>query len=312
MLGGKKLVRHEMWRNEYRSHRYMEFLSKSELEDRTKQIISNMTILSSEGKIGLHGTNEHGIYWLQVWTHALEEFFIRYGPYPNGFADGSMSNAEIVKASFPEPPKAATALEQAGGFSEGAICKFGKYEHLDGMFNKGHIRIAPASYYKDPSLNNAIRDDELSFEVQTRADGLVFEDVQGIKIPAFGQVKFKLESNTNYYVHCFASKYTYREYDDFDADCCIIIDKPRELFQKMMKAVKKVKPHFKGFAAPVKYLDPLNVSSDDVNVFLAKHFKYSYQNEVRTIWLPEEPQMQLEPFFINVGSMASYARMVRI
>ncbi|MBM5130214.1 hypothetical protein HYN91_07385 [Vibrio parahaemolyticus] len=77
------MVRHEMWRNEYRSHRYMEFLSKSELEDRTKQIISNMTILSAEGKIGLHGINELGKYWLQVWTHALEEIAIRYGPCMN-------------------------------------------------------------------------------------------------------------------------------------------------------------------------------------------------------------------------------------
>lgn len=290
----------------------MEFLSKNELEERTKQIISNMTVLSSKGQISLHGINDAGKYWMQVWVHALDEFALRYGPYPNGFTDGSMANAEIVKPSFPDTPKSVAALEQVGGFNEDAICKFGKYKYLKAMFNSGTIRIAPASYYDDPSLNSAIRDEELSFEVQARADRLVIEDIQGAQIPTFGQVKFKIESNTNYYVHCFASKYTYREYDDFNADCCIIIDKPRELFQKMMKAVEKEKPGFKGFASPVKYLDPLNSSPDEVDIFLTKHFKYSYQNEVRTVWLPEEPTSQLEPFFINIGSMTRYARIVRI
>lgn len=304
--------RHELWRYEYRKHRYMEYLSKKELIDRTQTIISNMTVLAADGKISLHGVNETGIYWMQVWTHALEEFALRYGSYPNGFDDGAMSNAEIVKPSFPEEPKAVTAIKNVGGFKEGALCKFGKYEHLNAMFNKGAIRIAPASYYDDPSLNTAIRDDELSFEVQVRVDGLLLENIQGSKVPAFGQVKFKLESNTNYYVHCFASKYTYREFDDFDADCCIIIDKPRILFKKMMKSVKAMKPDFRGFATPVKYLDPLNVSPQDVDVFVAKHFKYSYQNEVRTIWLPNEPKEQLDPFFIKIGSMQSYARIVRI
>lgn len=306
------MVLHERWRNEYRNHRYMEFLSKTELEERTKHIISNMMTLSSEGKISLHGMNDEGKYWMQVWTHALEEFAIRFGPYPNGFSDGGMANAEIVKPSYPEVPKAVTAIEKVGGFNEGSLCKFGKYEHLKSMYKDGNIRIAPASYYADPSLNNAIRDDELSFEVQTRADGLIIEDIEGSRIPAFGQVKFKLESKTNYYVHCFASKYTFREFHDFDADCCIVIDKPRILFQKMMKAVKQVKPDFDGFASPVKYLDPLNIRLKDVDIFLAKHFKYSYQNEVRTIWLPDVPKIQLEPFFINIGSMTSYARIVRI
>lgn len=306
------MVRHEYWRAEYRKHRYMEFLSKTDLEERTKQVLSNMTILSEEGKISLHGINHSGIYWLQIWTHICEEFALRFGPYPNGFTNGFIKNAEMVNPSFPEKPKAVSAIHSIGGAKNGSLYKFGKYKYLKSMYEKGNVRIAPASYYNDPSLNSAIRDDELTFEVLMRSESLVIENIEGSKIPTFGQVKFKLESNTNYYVHCFASQYTYREFDDFDADCCIVIDEPRILFQKMMKAMKLEKPEFSGFSAPVKYLDPLNIRPSDVDIFFAKHFKYTYQNEVRTIWIPNEAQAQLEEIFINIGSMSDYSRIVCI
>lgn len=304
------MVRHEYWRAEYRKARYMEFLSQHDLEERTKYIISNMTVLSDEGRISLHGINHTGIYWMQTWTHICEEFSLRFGPYPNGFKDGFIKNAEIVNPSFPEKPKAVSAIQSIGGVKDGSLYKFGKYKYLKSMYENGKIRITPASYYNDPSLNSAIRDDELTFEVLMRADNLIIKDVEGSEIPTFGQVRVKLESNTNYYVHCFASQYTYREYDDFDADCCIVIDEPRILFQKMMKAVKLKKPEFHGFATPVKYLDPLNVHPEDVNILFAKHFKYAYQNEVRTIWIPKEAKVQLEEIYINIGSMADYSRIV--
>lgn len=306
------MVRHELWRSEYKKNRYLEYLTQHDLEERTKHIISNMTILDNTGMISLHNINETGLYWMQVWTHTLEEFALRFGSYPNGFLNGFIAKAEVVQPSFPEKPKAVSAIQNIGGFKEGALCKFGKYKHLQFMYENGKIRIAPASYYNDPSLNNAIRDDELSFEVQTRADNLIIEDITGSKTPTFGQVKFKLESSTNYYVHCFASKYTYREFDDFEADCCIVIDQPRIFIKKMMKTVKTVLPDFHGFAAPVKYLDPLNVSPKDIDIFFAKHFKYTYQNEYRTVWLPNDPSKKLEPFFINIGPMCSYARIIRI
>lgn len=153
------MVSHKYWRAEYRKHRYMEFLSKTDLEERTKQVLSNMTILSKEGKISLHGINHTGIYWLQIWTHICEEFALRFGPYPNGFTSGFIKNAEMVNPSFPEKPKAVSAIHSIGGAKNGSLYKFGKYKYLKSMYEKGNVRIAPASYYNDPSLNSAIRDD---------------------------------------------------------------------------------------------------------------------------------------------------------
>jgi hypothetical protein len=287
----------------------MEFLSHAELRVRTKEILNNMVILSNKGQISLHGRNETGNYWMVKWTDALEEFALRYGPYPNGFSDGSMKDAPIVNPTYPASPPAKDAI---GSIQENCIYKFGKNEHLAAMFKYGRIRIAPASYYADPSLNNAIQDDELSFIVESRADQLKIQDEMGQRIHSFGKVTFHLKSETNYYVHCFAAQYTYREYEDFEAETCIVITEPRKLFQKMMKAVRVLKPDFKGFSTPVKYLDPLTCDPNDINIFISKHFRYSYQNEVRTIWLPNSPTENLEPFFIEVGSLQNFAKFITI
>lgn len=290
----------------------MEFLSRADLETRAKDILLNMTTLTPAGQIGLHGVNKTGLGWMVKWTHLLEEFVLRYGPYPNGFTDGSMKDAPLVKPTYPETPASRKAIDSIGGIRDGHLYKFGKFEHLDSMFRKGEIQIASASYYSDPSLNKAIQDDELSFIVRRRSDNLIIKNESGESISTFGDVQYELKSPTNYYVHCFASNYTYREYDDFEADTCIVIYEPRKLFQKMMKAVRTLKPNFKGFASQVTYLDPLTCNPDSVNVFFSKHFKYSYQNEVRTIWLPDKTISNLEPFFIRVGSMNQYAQIIRI
>ncbi len=180
------------------------------------------------------------------------------------------------------------------------------------MFELGKIRISPASFYSDPSLNNAIRDDELSFTIKSRANKHVFKNEENVKIPAIGNVEFKLEAQTNYFVHCFSSNYTLREFDDFEADTCIVIKEPSLFIKKMMSCVKENKQKFRGFASGVKYIDPLNVSPSEVDIFFAKHFKYTYQNEYRAIWLPMVATKFLEPFFIEVGSMHKYAEIIRI
>ncbi len=306
------LVNHELWRNEYRQHRYMEYLSDEELRIRVKDIMLNMSTLTPKGQLGLHKLNDNGSFWMIKWTHILEEFELRYGPYPNGFSDGFLKDAPMVKPTYPDIPPSKIAIDQVDGLKEGYIYKFGKSEHLEPMFKHGRIRIAPASLYNDPSLNKAIRDDELSFSISSRADNVVIKSHDNEIIPTYGNVTFHLESNTNYYVHCFASKYTFREYDDFEANACIVIRDPRVLFQKMMKEVFKKLPEFKGFASPVKYLDPLMCNPNDVDILFSKHFRYSYQNEVRSIWLPPSPLQHLEPFYIEIGSMEKYARIIRV
>ncbi|WP_299195950.1 hypothetical protein [uncultured Amphritea sp.] len=290
----------------------MEYLSQEDLESRTRDIITNMMTLSDKGQISLHGLNDVGEYWMIKWTHVLEEFQIRYGPYPNGFTNGFLKKASIVNPSFPSPPKAKDAIEKIGGIPDGALFKFGKAEHLDDMYRKGSIRIAPASYYDDPSLNSAIRDDELSFTVQAKPESVQIKNNKGDEIKPKGNVSFTIESTTNYYVSCFAQKYTFREYDDFEADACIVIREPGIFIERMIHSLEAGVSDFTGYAAPVKYIDPLVAKSKDVEVFISKHFRYAYQNEFRIIWLPEKQVKKLDALFINIGSMEDYSDIIHV
>ena len=46
---------------------------------------------------------------------------------------------------------------------------------------------------------------------------------------------------------------------------------------------------------------------------MSKHFGYSYQKEVRVVFIPRnKPLHQLEPFNISIGSMKDYADFVYI
>jgi hypothetical protein len=290
----------------------MEFLSPEELEGRTCDIFANITLLSAKGQISLHDFSAGGEYWMRVWTDVLEEFVLRYGPYPNGFANGFLKRTLMVKPTHPETPPAKKAIDSIGGIRPGRLYKFGKRQHLEPMLKKGYIRIAPASLYSDPSLNPAIKDEELSFSIKVRSKDVKDEDMHGNEIPAFGNVEISFESKSNYYVSCFAANYTYREFDDFEANSCIVIHEPRKFTKRLLSKVRLIKPKFRAFASHVNYIDPLNHFSGGINVFLAKHFRYAYQNEYRLIWIPEIPEKDLEPFFIEIGDMSRFAEIVHI
>lgn len=305
------MVRNEVWKQQYRDSRYMQYLSAIELEERAKDILTNILLLSGKGQISLHPIDGIGEYWMILFTHIIEEFQQRYGPYPNGFTTGFIKDATIIKPSYPEQPKAKEIIDKIGGIKSNNIYKFGKAVHLNEMFARGRIRIAPASLYSDPSLNKAIRDDELSVTIKSRADRITVKH-NNIKIPIMGNVEFRLQAQTNYFVHCFASNYTFREFDDFEADTCIIIREPVTLIEKMMSDVKQIKPDYVSFSSGVNYIDPLNVNPNEVNIFFTKHFRYSYQNEYRIIWVPNVPTMNLEAFYIEIGDMKDYAELIHL
>jgi hypothetical protein len=47
-----------------------------------------MPVVTEENKIGLPPIDGEGHHWMVTWTHVLEEFVLRYGPYPAGFDEG--------------------------------------------------------------------------------------------------------------------------------------------------------------------------------------------------------------------------------
>lgn len=91
-----------------------------------------------------------------------------------------------------------------------------------------------------------------------------------------------------------------------------MIKDPDQLFEKMFSAAKLLKPDFFGDKEKVRYVDPLKFNPLEVDLFTCKHFRYSYQNEIRIIWKPKEPCNELESFFIEIGNMHSYAEFIKL
>ncbi|MGQ4005951.1 hypothetical protein QIW49_05650 [Francisellaceae bacterium CB300] len=297
-----------MWRLNYKKNRYMSFISDTELEQRTNDIFSNVCILQPDGKIGLRALDtDDGVYWMRLWTEILEEFVIRFGSIDR-FKNGFIKKSNIVNPDL--KIKAQNAINKIGGIKAGALYKYSKLKYNNDFFNHGKLRISPASYYNDSSLNYAIKDDELSFVTPINPKKCSIETVKTGNIIKVDNVKIKHEVD-NYYVHCFSYNYTFREYDDFNADSCIIIYDTEKLISKVeIELKKKFKNYDLGFKA-VTYIDPLN-PKDSPDVYFSKHFKYSYQYEYRFVLIPSSNIECLEPFFIEIGSMHEYAELIKL
>lgn len=286
----------------------MKYLSQVELEQRAKDIFTNLTVLQEDEKIGLRPINNTGVYWMGVFTELLEEFRLRHGDYPNGFESGFIKEANIPN---PEDVKRTRkAIDKIGGIKEGNIYKYGKLAHMKDMFEFGKIRISPALYYNDSSLNYAIHDDELNFEISRLPEEItIWNETKNCEIKPIGNVKRKSSLTTNYYVQCLSTAYSFREFSDFECDACVVIYDIQKFLTLVDHEVQKQIKDYLFVPQSVEYIDPLKPHKEP-DVFFSKHFKFTYQNEFRLIWIPEKPLMELEPLFIDIGNMSEYAQLI--
>ncbi len=156
---------HEFWRQQYRLRRYMEHLTEDDLQQRAKEVFNNLILLNKESKISLPKLSSENEKWKMLWTHVLEEFIIRFGPYPSGFTTGFMRHIKIPDPRSPLAPKAANAVKTTSFPTGDYLFKYGKSKYLKQALIEKKIRISPASSYDDPSLNPAIRDKELELSI---------------------------------------------------------------------------------------------------------------------------------------------------
>jgi len=166
--------RHEFWRLSYRRSRYLEHATEEELMNRARDIISNITELAYDGKIGMISPTEGGAFWIELFTHVLEELVLR----GSGFKDGFLKDATVPKPTFPIDPRAKSLVRQIGpGLgNQWYVVKLGKAKYLQPAFEQGHWRISPASSYADPSLNAAQRDKELEMKIYLPKSKMKFWD----------------------------------------------------------------------------------------------------------------------------------------
>ena len=295
----------------------MEYLTDVELKQRARDIFLNVTTINNENKIIPVPLNEGGDEWIRLFTHTLEEFNIRFGPFPAGFTDGFIKETPIPNPQSKISSIACEIVKKLNLQSGTFLVKFGKYCYLQNTIEKGTIRISPASSYKDPSLNPAIQDDELKISCEIhpsyiRSTSSIRKFFKNKGMPLTKNLTITEHSSTNYYVYCFSLTIAPRLFLDFDADACLLILEPKLFLEQLREEFKKVHPDWKSHDTHIRYLDPLNPKKRDFNVFHSKHFRYSYQKEYRIFWLPPKPEEMLLPIDITLDRLDEYCKLISL
>ncbi|MFH1309763.1 MAG: hypothetical protein ABIH85_03675 [Candidatus Omnitrophota bacterium] len=312
---GKK--RADVWREQYQRRRYLQYVNEEELGQRLRDIINNSIILTEKGQCASRLHSEGGGYWMMKLTHIHEEYLLRECDVP----DDVLKDINLPKFTYPEAPKSALKVKGKDLVPGEYLIKYGKVEHLKKIVEEGIIRIAPASSYNDPSLNYAIRDDELTL----RTYGLPQEVKMAVKDNKTGEEKgplvptsnitYSSECKTDYYIFCLSMIYDYRLFDDFDkAEGCIIINKPGDFLHRIKCTAPQVLSEWKMFNMAVTYLDPFN-SQEEEHIpfpFFTKNFKYAYQFEYRLVWLPlySTFKEKIDHLFLNIGSIKDISELI--
>jgi hypothetical protein len=305
------MKRHEWWRQAYREDRYLEPYRIGELVRRAEIVTNNDLDLSDELKLTVFKSAQTYDYWLVAWTHLLEEFKLRaYNPLD--LFDKKM----LPKIDWPGLSAGVRQFQRLNLKPGTFVIKYGEAKYLSPAFETGEIRVNPASFYCDSSLNSAIHDDELEIKVFRRSPLLEAaakeygSDLGGVG-SRLGVVTETLRAPTNFYVYCMSVEFSPRLFGDFESDACLVID-PREFFFKMAVKTAECLDGWSCFLAPITYIDPFLYERQPLDIVRCKSYEFAYQKEIRMYWLPPEPKTDLAPFEVTIGSLKNYATLIEL
>ena len=186
---------------------------------------------------------------------------------------------------------------------------------MTALYERGALRVQPASFFAAASHNGAVRDDELSLplSVAVSRDDIVKlvvnpEDVPRGPVEQRVDVEFRFD--TDYWLYCLTISVEPRLFVDFCADACVIV-RDKEAFRERLRATTAA--HLAGAAmreGPAIYIDPLLPTTTEIFIPLAKHFRYSYQEELRFVWLPPTRAEKLAHVDVEIGSLKEIAELI--
>ena len=327
LIGSEK--RNE-WTLEYQANRYCRFESRQALNQRLQDISVNTVVLKASGRIGLT-TDEN---WHRLMQHVIVELLIRGQP-PN---DQNLDPRVLQAMPFKDGHLCRKAAEvvAARGTDHEVIVKYGEYNHMKDLYERGNVWINPATTYKNFNHNQAVHDDEREIifkggcyvngksKVFCKGDTVPdnFEElvdrgeasvVRMFNVPSLGRDEYsdvRVTMKTNYWMYCMAGILDQRLFADFDATACVIIKK-RPFVERLTNMMRSLLPDTRLCFEEVDYEDPLGAFSTKgfpklfaIPVYKTKLFRYAYQKEFRFVWIPRMFQENLDPIEFQLGPIS--------
>jgi hypothetical protein len=289
---------------------YMEHLADAEFAQRVCDIYLNAQLdTPPEVMVKLPPMG-----WKHLWRDAVDEAYRRFD---KSVAQQFLKHVRTSCAAAWHSRKrmtpvlsddqVATFFRRAHVNGQSFLVRYSTRERLEALVARGQLRIFPATRYDDPSLNPAIRDNEL--EVTIQPHGLT-ADVFDTNGKPKGSIRIKdnrlaTVSPTNYYVHCVSRFSSLELFPDFNANACVVIRDPKLYASRILDGLHARLPYptWGGDVEQVKYVDPLNAATRQLQIPINKHFRFAYQQEWRIIWVPVQDAHGLQYIDLELGSM---------
>jgi len=124
-------------------------------------------------------------------------------------------------------------------------------------------------------------------------------------------VDYTHTARNDYYALCLSSVYDHRLFDDFEADCCLVIDNPKLFSERVGIAAGHSLRHASVMLGrPITYYDPFDSVPEEVDVHWSKDFRFWYQRELRFVWHCVGGEAELQPIDLDVGPIGDFGQLI--
>lgn len=282
---------------------YLSHLSTTELSERSKYLIENLTTRETTGKIGLRNiAQETGQSLMRKFTHVLQELDNRNEKQNPGFLkDSNVPTAMIDKSNK------LIDLAQLAKNKNPHLIKFGIKKFLKNY----SVKVSLASSFNDPSLNTAQMDNEMKAIFTPHPNEVELRRLDGRKIEGVLGINLELQITRDYYIYCSSLKFDNRLFSDFKADACLFIYDSQQfsedLFKYMCTQINIEDHAYK----PVTYLDPIRPDmGEKPQVEFHKHIKFLYQNEYRHVFIPKKDNELPRNIIFKMQEAKEYSELI--
>ncbi len=301
-----EVQRHE-WREKYLSNRYLAHYSFSELEKRLEDILLNMLVFSKDASPSFDQSKQMSGF-VERFIHLDEEMCQKGSSLPANL----INDACRYLNRYPNILRAIKAWNDRNPIMGEYLVKFSRRKYLNQMKDIGKIRVNPVSFYNDPSLNQAVQDEELSqtimlpqgTKLKKKTSSGEYQEIKGIQ-----NISVTNRYPTDFYVYCMTKIYQHRLFDDFDADACLLIYDIKIFLNKFLKCLKTSYSDWLLKSEEVRYYDPFFpiISS---SIPFNKHYRFWYQGEFRIVFKPKNLVEKLEPIDLELGSLDNCSELI--
>jgi hypothetical protein len=293
--------------SEYPRNRYLRHLSGAALAQRRDDIIGAICSVNNIGQISLDSQDPQCFSLLGLLQDVVLELQVRGSDWRQNATLHPLRKSDLPISLSKAKLHSPLTLSTKARVPEWALVRYDKLSHLQDALYHGRIRLKPATSFLDPSLDPSRHADEQNATIwYSPAD---YE--RDLPLSQIAPRPMVQTVNSDYYVLCMSERLNLRLLRDFEAEGALVVHDPAAFTQRIERAASALLKGWRQVSGPASYFDPLQVTPQELQLPLSKHFRYCYQAESRFAWLPPTRHEKLAPIFLELGNLEDIAEIVR-